>query len=317
MNNEELDSQLSAMFDDELPEPECELLARRLARDEGLKARWGRYAAISACIRMERGGETATSVGATRASARQTGSPTGELRPARAEARGPRMRLNGDVARRVSRMVAEEPPLLAGSGVRRTVRRLAHPAISRRWQPVAAGAAVATAVAASAILWLRAGSPDAPIVAQAPIEQSPIGAATANRSASPRVAPPLLHGVTPAAGLARAAVHRNAPAPDSFVVPPAGPASSFAPPIELANFVVAHSEYSMPLVRRSALTALVADEPLTDDAADTPLASSGGSSDAAGGASASASSAASAQGHEAANADTSDRSNGSQADSPH
>ena len=38
MNNEELDSQLSAMFDDELPEPECELLARRLARDEGLAA---------------------------------------------------------------------------------------------------------------------------------------------------------------------------------------------------------------------------------------------------------------------------------------
>ena len=60
MNNEQLDSQLSAMFDDELPEPECELLARRLARDEGLKARWGRYAVIAACVRMERGGETAT-----------------------------------------------------------------------------------------------------------------------------------------------------------------------------------------------------------------------------------------------------------------
>ena len=28
--NEELDSQLSAMFDNELPEGECELLARRL-----------------------------------------------------------------------------------------------------------------------------------------------------------------------------------------------------------------------------------------------------------------------------------------------
>ena len=32
--NEELDSQLSAMFDDELPPQECELLARRLSRDE-------------------------------------------------------------------------------------------------------------------------------------------------------------------------------------------------------------------------------------------------------------------------------------------
>ena len=53
--NEELDSQLSAMFDDELPPGECELLARRLSRDEALKARWGRYALIGAVIRAERG----------------------------------------------------------------------------------------------------------------------------------------------------------------------------------------------------------------------------------------------------------------------
>lgn len=53
--NEELDSQLSAMFDDELPPAECELLARRLSRDEQLKARWGRYAVIGAAIRAERG----------------------------------------------------------------------------------------------------------------------------------------------------------------------------------------------------------------------------------------------------------------------
>jgi sigma-E factor negative regulatory protein RseA len=53
--NEELDSQLSAMFDDELPSAECELLARRLSRDEALKARWGRYAIVGAVIRAERG----------------------------------------------------------------------------------------------------------------------------------------------------------------------------------------------------------------------------------------------------------------------
>ncbi len=53
--NEELDSQLSAMFDDELPHEECELLARRLSRDELLKARWGRYAVVGAVIRAERG----------------------------------------------------------------------------------------------------------------------------------------------------------------------------------------------------------------------------------------------------------------------
>src|SRR4029077_6733949 len=53
--SEELDSQLSAMFDDELPAAECELLARRLSRDEQLQARWGRYAVIGASIRAERG----------------------------------------------------------------------------------------------------------------------------------------------------------------------------------------------------------------------------------------------------------------------
>src|SRR5207249_2657263 len=53
--NEELDSQLSAMFDDELAPAECELLARRLSRDEQLKARWGRYAVIGTAIRSERG----------------------------------------------------------------------------------------------------------------------------------------------------------------------------------------------------------------------------------------------------------------------
>ncbi len=53
--NEELDSQLSAMFDNELPAEECELLARRLSRDPDLKARWGRYAVIGAVIRAERG----------------------------------------------------------------------------------------------------------------------------------------------------------------------------------------------------------------------------------------------------------------------
>ena len=53
--NEELDSQLSAMFDDELASAACELLARRLSRDGELKARWERYAVIAAAIRAERG----------------------------------------------------------------------------------------------------------------------------------------------------------------------------------------------------------------------------------------------------------------------
>ena len=55
MSNEERDSQLSAMFDGELAAGECELLARRLARDPALQARWGQYAVIGACIRGQSG----------------------------------------------------------------------------------------------------------------------------------------------------------------------------------------------------------------------------------------------------------------------
>src|SRR5882757_3160558 len=81
--NEELDSQLSAMFDDELPAAECELLARRLSRDEELRGRWSRYAAIGATIRAEGGA-----------------------------------RLNAELARRVSVAIANEPAVAAAEPAR-------------------------------------------------------------------------------------------------------------------------------------------------------------------------------------------------------
>ena len=51
----ERDSQLSAMFDGELSAAECELLARRLTRDDALRAQWSRYSMIGAALRAERG----------------------------------------------------------------------------------------------------------------------------------------------------------------------------------------------------------------------------------------------------------------------
>jgi sigma-E factor negative regulatory protein RseA len=98
--NEELDSQLSAMFDDELPPAECELLARRLSRDEILKARWGRYAIMSAVIRAERG-----------------------------------VRLNAPLAGRVNAVLLAEPPLAA-----HTAPRDRHHRPTRWWQPLAGAA---------------------------------------------------------------------------------------------------------------------------------------------------------------------------------
>jgi sigma-E factor negative regulatory protein RseA len=107
--NEELDSQLSAMFDDELPTAECELLARRLSRDEQLKARWGRYAVMGAVIRAERG-----------------------------------VRLHASLAGRVSAVLVAEPSLQA-QGTVRAVRRGG----VRWWQPVAATGLAAGVAAVS------------------------------------------------------------------------------------------------------------------------------------------------------------------------
>ncbi len=107
--NEELDSQLSAMFDDELPPPECELLARRLSRDEPLKARWGRYAIIGAVIRAERG-----------------------------------VRLNAPLAERVNAVLLTEPALAA-----HTAPRDLRPPRMRWWQPLAGAAVAAGVAAVS------------------------------------------------------------------------------------------------------------------------------------------------------------------------
>jgi Anti sigma-E protein RseA, N-terminal domain len=122
--NEELDSQLSAMFDDELPTEECELLARRLSRDEALKARWGRYAVVGAVIRAERG-----------------------------------VRLNAPLAGRVNAAISAEPTLGAAAA---PARSASHNGV-RWWQPLA-GAAMAAGVAAASVLWLRAQAPAVPLL---------------------------------------------------------------------------------------------------------------------------------------------------------
>src|SRR5690242_18418051 len=119
--NEELDSQLSAMFDNELPAAQCELLARRLSRDEELKARWGRYAAIGATIRAE-------------------GGP----------------RLNAELARRVSIAISAEPPVAnaAPAGQPQVAEVARSRSLGARWWVPVGGAAVAASVAAAAILWV-------------------------------------------------------------------------------------------------------------------------------------------------------------------
>jgi hypothetical protein len=80
--------------------------------------------------------------------------------------------------------------------------------------------------------------------------------------------------VAPAIPVARTIVARSA-TPDSYVVPAveATAASSsppFIPPAELADYVVAHSEFSAPLLRHSVLSSLVTADPGTGNAANAP-----------------------------------------------
>jgi sigma-E factor negative regulatory protein RseA len=190
--NEELDSQLSAMFDNELPQAECELLARRLSRDEQLKARWGRYAAIGATIRAE-------------------GGP----------------RLNGALARRVSAVISAEPIAISEPAPPRGR------ALSQRWWRPVLGGAVAASVAAAAILWLRYQSPTQPVVA-------------ANESVASSSFPE--------------AVVSSSAGNESYVVPKSVARRSIVPSTQLANYVVAHSEFSSPVNRGNLLSALMVGE---------------------------------------------------------
>jgi negative regulator of sigma E activity len=200
--NEELDSQLSAMFDDELPAAECELLARRLSRDEELRGRWGRYAAIGATIRAEGGA-----------------------------------RLNAELARRVSVAIAIEPAVIA-EPVSPPSRLSSSRALAARWWAPVGGVALAASVAAAAILWVRFESPPAGQVLAQGTPGAPSGAIVGQSADN--------------------AVAENAA--DRYVVPKALPRRSIVPSTQLANYVVAHSEFSSPVNRRNLLSAFMASE---------------------------------------------------------
>jgi sigma-E factor negative regulatory protein RseA len=207
MSNEELESQLSAMFDDELPASQCELLARRLARDEQLRARWGRYAAIGACIRGDHA-----------------------------------VRLQSGLASRVSAAIKQEATPAPVPTAGQPGRGFFNP-----WVTSLGGLASAAAVAAVAIVWMRAESPRAvalnTAVATPAVQAAPSAAAPATTRVAVVSAP------------------RRAREPDSYVVPaPATQGPALLAPTELANYIVAHSEYSAPLMRRNALSALVGGE---------------------------------------------------------
>jgi sigma-E factor negative regulatory protein RseA len=216
----ERDSQLSAMFDGELPAAECELLARRLTRDELLRAQWSRFAMIGAALRAERG-----------------------------------VALHDRVDFKVQSAIAQEPTYGEGAAPDAGRTAAAVPAVARarhqRWArfgyPVA-GASIAAGVAALSLFWLQ-GTPDA-------AQQLASATVPAGTEAPTRIVltpEPVTVAATnsPDSGAGDASLY-STPAPNS--------ATSIAPPARLANYVVAHSEYSGPVTRRMALLGIVGAE---------------------------------------------------------
>jgi negative regulator of sigma E activity len=221
--NEERDSQLSAMFDGELPGAECELLARRLTRDEALRAQWSRYSMIGAALRSERG-----------------------------------VALHDRVAWRVQSQVAQDPTY--GDGTVDTAATSTHTAVvapesakaTARWarfaRPVA-GASIAAGVAAMSIMWLRTDAGPEQMLASNPVSESIVLTPEATGTTVALNETPVAERVT------------SNGEPDVYVTPAPSSSASIAPPARLANYVVAHSEYSGPLSRRMALLGLVATDP--------------------------------------------------------
>ncbi len=219
MITDEVESQLSAMFDGELPATECELLARRIDRDENLRARWSRYALIGAAMRSEPVA-TARSGFARRVSAALSGS---ELHPR---------------SRRGRKLIVN----------------------------VALSASLVVAVAGLSISLLRTASVGAgsgtlaQSAAARPDSQAPAAALTPGRDGA------VLANVAtadPGAALAR---RGSTGEPVSYVTPASVVNVNNALRTELADFIVAHSEYSTPLMRRNLLSALVSNEDGADSA---------------------------------------------------
>ncbi len=202
------ESQLSAMFDGELLEAECELLARRLARDENLRRSWENYALIGSVLRSE-------TVAGNR------------------------------LAARVAAEIADSD---------RTQREQAPP--MPRWAVPASGLGLAAAVAVVGLFglfWFRAAPPETvatgsmlPTVQKSKVEEVIIPAMPSE---------PLL-AKAPSEAVASAEPKGNGE-PMSYVTPPLN-TGAVNPAFPLAGYVGAHTAVSAPMLRHSAMSAVIA-----------------------------------------------------------
>jgi sigma-E factor negative regulatory protein RseA len=258
----EVESQLSAMFDGELPSVECELLSRRIDRDESLRVRWSHYALIGAAMRSE---------------------PVATAR--------------SDFAARVSSAVDAVDRASVGTvGAARASGAQRDPRLRGLLWQSALAAALVTAVAGFSILMLRtvALGPRG-VTAVGPglaaavrvVPQSVVAQGSEDVLARARQAAAVLGLTVPRLGApvaaASAASAAAVPAqsqrePWSYVTPSVDGAGSTPLRTELVDYIVAHSEYSTPLVRPDLLSELISagedsadGAPVAAGAADAPI----------------------------------------------
>lgn len=234
MTDKERESQLSAMFDGELPSAECELLARRLARDTQMQRSWATYSLIGTVLRSEPLARGSFAAEVSRRVVRDEGAAA----RARADA-------------------AADSRRAASAGSR----------ASSWWVPFS-GLGVAAGVATLAIFFSRIPS-EQELVANRLAQVS--AAEVVLSAAAPAL--PSMSGTTASVvadsaqeTLAAAGETAAGSEPESYVTPlptplsAEGRGSSAGIAASLANYVVAHSSVSAPLLRHSTLSAFVTAE---------------------------------------------------------
>lgn len=242
------ESQLSAMYDGELPTAECELVARRLSRDENLRRSWEHYALIGTVMRAE-------------------GLAGRRLAPRVAAGLAGDATVPGMAAELPAELSAES---LASADSRQATRERA-PRMPR-WAVPASGLGLAAGVAVVGVfgvLWLGTGN------------REPVSSASILPPVASRVAEVVIPAADPQRIVAAAAPTSRPVEPEvstngeplSYVTPPVGSGNSSGTlGFGLAGYVGAHSAVSAPMLRHSALSALIG----ANSAVDIPLPADAG-----------------------------------------
>lgn len=229
----ERESQLSAMFDGALSEGECELVARRLAKDENLRRSWDNYSLIGAVMRSE-------------PLARRHLAP----------------QIAAVVLAERSEVVSEAGGVKVAATVAATGRQAVSRASALRW---AGGLGVAAAVGAVVIFF--GGNPQSQSLVTNAVEEP--------SEPSAKVVGEVVEEVVIPAAAAKSdeIILAMKPAePVSYVTPPIreGATPVVTAPVQLANFVAAHSAVAAPMLRHGTLSTLISSAPIVEEAQTEP-----------------------------------------------